>query len=81
MGWISHSSTYCQMCVGSYGYIPSCQAPKATVSQGPKRAMLIRCCSHENLITYMKLDITLSRKVNTDDFLFKATKANRTATN
>jgi hypothetical protein len=32
MGWIQHSSTCCQMRVGSFGYIPSCQAPKATTS-------------------------------------------------
>jgi hypothetical protein len=31
------------MNVGSYGYVPSCQAPKATASQGPEQAMLIRC--------------------------------------
>jgi hypothetical protein len=35
MGWIQHSSTCYHVRVGSYGYVPSCQAPKATASQGP----------------------------------------------
>jgi hypothetical protein len=43
MGWIPHSSTYCQMRVGSYCYILLCQALKATASQGPVQAMFIRC--------------------------------------
>jgi hypothetical protein len=43
MGWILHSSTYYQTRVSSYGYIPSCQEPKAAASQGSERAMLIRC--------------------------------------
>jgi hypothetical protein len=35
MGWIPYSSTYCQTHVGSCGYVPLCQAPKATASQDP----------------------------------------------
>jgi hypothetical protein len=43
MELISHSSTYCQTRVGSYGYVPSCQVPKVAASQGPEWVMLIRC--------------------------------------
>jgi hypothetical protein len=43
MGWIPHSSTFYQTCVGSYCYIPSCQAHKTAASQGQERAMFI-CC-------------------------------------
>jgi hypothetical protein len=43
MGWIPHSSTYCQMHMGSCSYILSCQASKAAASQGPERAMHIHC--------------------------------------
>jgi hypothetical protein len=43
MGWIPHLSPYCQMRVGSYGYIPLCHVPKAAASRGPERTMLIRC--------------------------------------
>jgi hypothetical protein len=43
MGWIPHSSTYCQMHVGSYNYVPSCLTPKATAFRGLEWAMLIRC--------------------------------------
>jgi hypothetical protein len=35
MGWIHHLSTCYQVHMGSYGHIPSCQAPKATTSRGP----------------------------------------------
>jgi hypothetical protein len=31
------------MCVGSYYYVPSCQAPKTVASRGPERAMFIHC--------------------------------------
>jgi hypothetical protein len=41
MGWIPHLSTYCQMHVGSYGYVPSCQVHEAATSRGPEWAMLI----------------------------------------
>jgi hypothetical protein len=43
MGWIPHSSTYYKMHVGSYYFVPSCQAPKMAASQGPERAMFIHC--------------------------------------
>jgi hypothetical protein len=43
IGWIPHTSTYCQMRVGSYCYVPSCQAPKIVASRGLGRAMFIRC--------------------------------------
>jgi hypothetical protein len=36
MGWIQYLSTYYQMCMSSCGYVPSCQAPKATASRGPR---------------------------------------------
>jgi hypothetical protein len=42
MGSIPYLSTYCQTCVGSYSYIPSCQAPKSTTSRGPEWVVLIR---------------------------------------
>jgi hypothetical protein len=42
MGWIQHLSTYCQMHVGSYCYVLSCQALKTAISQGPERVMFIR---------------------------------------
>jgi hypothetical protein len=42
MGWISHSNIYYQIRVGSYCYVPSCQASKTAASQGLKRAMFIR---------------------------------------
>jgi hypothetical protein len=35
MGWIQHSSTYCRMCVGSYDYVPLCEAPKDASPRGP----------------------------------------------
>jgi hypothetical protein len=41
MGWIPHSSTYYQTCVGSYCYVPSCQAPKTAASRGSERAIFI----------------------------------------
>jgi hypothetical protein len=41
MGWIQYSSIYCQMRVGSYGYVPSCQASMVTASRGLGSAMLI----------------------------------------
>jgi hypothetical protein len=34
MGRIQYSSTYCQMCVGSCGYVPLCQVLKAAASRG-----------------------------------------------
>jgi hypothetical protein len=40
-----------------------------------------KICLHKNLIACVELDRTLSRKVNTDAFLFKATKENITAMN
>jgi hypothetical protein len=40
-GWISHSSTYGQIHVDFYGYVPSCQAPKAAASRGLEWEMLI----------------------------------------
>jgi hypothetical protein len=43
MGLIPHSSTYYQMCVGSYCYVPSYQAPKTAASRGPEWVMFIRC--------------------------------------
>jgi hypothetical protein len=43
MGWIPYSSTYCQMHMGSYSYVPSCQTPKATTFRGLECTMLIRC--------------------------------------
>jgi hypothetical protein len=42
MGWIPHLSAYCEMQVGSCGYVPSCQAPVAAASQILEWAMLIR---------------------------------------
>jgi hypothetical protein len=36
MGWIQHSSIYCQMRVGSYGYVPLCPVPKVAAPQGPR---------------------------------------------
>jgi hypothetical protein len=36
MGWFQYSSTNCQLCMGSYGYVPLCQAPTAAASQGPE---------------------------------------------
>jgi hypothetical protein len=43
MGWIPHSSTYYQMCMGSYCYVPSCQVPKIAASRGPEQEMFIHC--------------------------------------
>jgi hypothetical protein len=43
MGWIPHSSTSYQMRVGSCGYVPLCQTPKAAASRAQERAILIRC--------------------------------------
>jgi hypothetical protein len=43
MGWILHLSTYCQTRVGSYCYVPLCQAPKTIASRGLEQVMLIRC--------------------------------------
>jgi hypothetical protein len=34
MGWIRHSNMCGQVHVGSYGHVPSCQAPKDAASQG-----------------------------------------------
>jgi hypothetical protein len=48
MGWIPHSSTYCQMHMGSYCYVPSCQAYKTIASQGPEWAMFIHCVDPTN---------------------------------
>jgi hypothetical protein len=42
MGWIPYSSAYCQVRVGSYCYVPSCQALKTNATRGLKRAVLIR---------------------------------------
>jgi hypothetical protein len=36
MGWIQYSSTRRHVCMGSYSYVLSYQAPKAIASQGPK---------------------------------------------
>jgi hypothetical protein len=41
MGRIQYSSICCQMCVGSCGYVPSCQAPVVATSRDPWSAMLI----------------------------------------
>jgi hypothetical protein len=36
MGWAQHLSTSCPVRVGSCGYVPSCQAPKAAAFRGPR---------------------------------------------
>jgi hypothetical protein len=42
MGWIYYSSIYCQMRMGSCGYVPLCQALVVAASRGLGSAMLIR---------------------------------------
>jgi hypothetical protein len=43
MGWIPHSSTYCQTRMGTYCYVPSCQAPKTATFRGLERVIFIHC--------------------------------------
>jgi hypothetical protein len=47
MGWILHSSTYYQMCVGSCSYVPSCLVSKAPLPKAPERVMLF-CCGESS---------------------------------